>query len=362
MPPGGGDRRERPEHERPLGHRRVGHAEARGTDPPRAEEEEVEVEDARAPAPPRSPAEVLLDRLERPKEGYGRTRPKPDRNGVREPACRGAERGRLDKGGQALDAEPGLLERGDGGLENAARRPIPPPAVGAERNGDPCWRPAALPASTCAMRDPSPDCPLCPRLVAFRAANRALRPDWFNAPVPGFGDPLARLLIVGLAPGLLGANRTGRPFTGDHAGLLLYDTLLALGLATGHYAEHAGDGLVLEDTFISNAVRCVPPSNRPTPEEVRACRPFLEATIAHLPNLRVVLALGAVAHQSVVKALGGKLPKLPFRHGAVHRLPSGLSVVDSYHCSRLNQNTGTLTPGMFLEVVRTASDLRGGHA
>jgi uracil-DNA glycosylase family 4 len=211
------------------------------------------------------------------------------------------------------------------------------------------------------MRDPSPDCPLCPRLVLFRADNRANRPDWFNAPVPGFGDPLARLLIVGLAPGLTGANRTGRPFTGDHAGLLLYDTLLTLGLATGHYAERGDDGLVLEDTFISNAVRCVPPGNRPTPAEIHACRPFLEATVAHLPNLRVVLALGAIAHQSAVKALGGRLPKLRFGHGAVHRLPSGLHLIDSYHCSRLNQNTGTLTPEMFREVVATASDLRGTH-
>ncbi|WP_448581316.1 uracil-DNA glycosylase [Thermaurantiacus sp.] len=211
------------------------------------------------------------------------------------------------------------------------------------------------------MRDPSPDCLLCPRLAIFRAENRKRHPEWFNSPVPGFGDPLARLAIVGLAPGLAGANRTGRPFTGDHAGLLLYDTLLTLGLATGHYAEHADDGLVLEDVFITNAVRCVPPANRPTGAEVRACRPFLEASLAGLPNLRVVLALGAIAHQSAVKALGGKLPKAPFAHGAVHRLPSGVYLLDSYHCSRLNTNTGVLTADMFRAVVEQAMHLRGLH-
>jgi uracil-DNA glycosylase family 4 len=192
--------------------------------------------------------------------------------------------------------------------------------------------------------------------------NRATFPDWFNAPVPGFGDPLARLAIVGLAPGLKGANRTGRPFTGDGAGVLLYDTLLTLGLATGHYAARADDGLILEDLFITNAVRCVPPANRPTPPEIHACRPFLSHGLAHLPNLRVVLALGSIAHQSAVKALGGKLPKLRFAHGAVHRLPSGLLLVDSYHCSRLNQNTGVLTADMFRDVVAMAHGLASGPA
>lgn len=212
------------------------------------------------------------------------------------------------------------------------------------------------------MRDPPPDCPLCPRLAAMRMTNRAAWPGWFNAPVPGFGDPLARLAIVGLAPGLKGANRTGRPFTGDHAGHLLYDTLLALGLARGHYAERADDGLLLEDLFITNAVRCVPPGNRPLPAEIHACRPFLADTLAALPNLRVVLALGSIAHQSAVKAMGGKLPKLRFAHAAVHRLPSGLMLVDSYHCSRLNQNTGVLTADMFREVVAMAHALAAAQA
>ena len=216
--------------------------------------------------------------------------------------------------------------------------------------------PAALLACR-GMRDPSPECPLCPRLVAYRAANRALYPGWFNAPVPGFGDPLARIAIVGLAPGLKGANRTGRPFTGDHAGLLLYDTLLTLGLARGHYAEAADDGLVLEDVFITNAVRCVPPGNKPITAEIHACRPFLVESLAALPNLKVVVALGAIAHQSAVKALGGKLPKLPFQHGVAHKLPSGLRLVDSYHCSRLNTNTGVLTADMFRAVFETAMAL-----
>lgn len=184
--------------------------------------------------------------------------------------------------------------------------------------------------------------------------NRTLHPDWFNAPVPGFGDPLARIAIVGLAPGLKGANRTGRPFTGDHAGLLLYDTLLTLGLARGHYAESPDDGLILEDVFITNAVRCAPPGNRPVPAEIHACRPFLEASLAALPNLKVVVALGAIAHQSAVKALGGKLPKARFGHGALHRFPSGMLLIDSYHCSRLNTNTGVLTADMFRAVFETA--------
>ncbi|MFQ3596275.1 MAG: uracil-DNA glycosylase [Sphingomonadaceae bacterium] len=212
------------------------------------------------------------------------------------------------------------------------------------------------------MLDPDPDCDLCPRLAVFREENRAKEPGWFNAPVPGFGDPLARMAIVGLAPGLRGANRTGRPFTGDFAGHLLYDTLLTVGLATGHYAEHAEDGLVLEDLFITNAVRCVPPGNRPLTAEIQTCRRFLSATLASLPNLRVVLALGAIAHQSAVKAMGGRLPKLRFAHGAVHRLPSGLHLVDSYHCSRLNTNTGVLTADMFRAVVEQAMGLRGEGA
>ncbi len=195
--------------------------------------------------------------------------------------------------------------------------------------------------------EPPHDCPRCPRLVDYRAANRAAHPDWWNAPVPAWGDPDAWLCVVGLAPGVTGANRTGRPFTGDHAGLLLYATLAEFGLSHGTFAARPDDGLVLDGVFIANAVRCVPPENKPVPAEIHACRPFLAAQLAALPQLEVVLALGAIAHQSAVKALGGKLPKARFAHGAVHRLPSGLALVDSYHCSRYNTNTGRLTPAMF---------------
>lgn len=198
-----------------------------------------------------------------------------------------------------------------------------------------------------AAADPPRDCPLCPRLVTYRNANRVRLPDGWNAPVPGWGDPGAWLCVVGLAPGVMGANRTGRPFTGDHAGVLLYQTLLAHGFAEGTYGARADDGLTLTGAFISNAVRCVPPENRPTPEETRTCRPFLDAQLASLPNLRVVIALGQIAHQSAVKALGGKLPKHPFAHGAEHRMLSGVRLLDSYHCSRLNTNTGRLTSAMF---------------
>ncbi len=198
-----------------------------------------------------------------------------------------------------------------------------------------------------ASPEPPHDCPRCPRLVDYRAANRAVHPDWWNAPVPGWGDPEAWLCVVGLAPGVTGANRTGRPFTGDHGGLLLYATLAEFGLAHGTFDARPDDGLRLDGVFITNAVRCVPPENKPVPAEIHACRPFLTAQLAALPRLQVVLALGAIAHQSAVKALGGKLPKTPFGHGAVHRLHSGVTLVDSYHCSRYNTNTGRLTPAMF---------------
>lgn len=197
------------------------------------------------------------------------------------------------------------------------------------------------------LTEPSHDCPLCPRLADFRALNRERIPHGFNGPVPGWGDPDAQLLIVGLAPGLHGANTTGRPFTGDYAGDLLYATLLKFGLAEGEYLERADDGLVLRNCFITNAVRCVPPENKPTPAEIHTCRPFLADQITQLPNLKAMLALGTIAHQSAIKAAGGKLPKYRFAHGAMHTLPSGILLFDSYHCSRYNTNTGRLTPAMF---------------
>jgi len=201
--------------------------------------------------------------------------------------------------------------------------------------------------------DAGRDCPRCPRLVAFREAWRSRQPDWFNAPVPSFGPLSARLLVVGLAPGVAGANRTGRPFTGDHAGILLYQTLIRVGLARGRYAASPADGLALEDCRIVNAVRCVPPANAPTGKEIVTCNRFLAAEIAALPRLRAVLALGTVAHAAVLRALGQTAARTPFRHGAMHRLPGRLLLADSYHVSRLNTNTGRLTAEMFNNVIDT---------
>lgn len=202
--------------------------------------------------------------------------------------------------------------------------------------------------------DPPPGCALCPRLVAHREALRSREPGWFNGPVPSFGDPEAWLAIVGLAPGERGANCTGRPFTGDYAGELLYGTLLALGLAEGRYAAAPDDGLRLRGCLVTNAVRCLPPANRPKPEEIARCRPHLAAVLAGLPRLEVILVLGRVAHESVVRAHGLATARLPFAHGAVHRLPGGRSLVSSYHCSRYNQSTGRLTSGMFRAAVEAA--------
>jgi len=195
--------------------------------------------------------------------------------------------------------------------------------------------------------EPRSDCPRCPRLVRFRRAQRAAFPDWHNAPVPSFGPLEARLLIVGLAPGLRGANRTGRPFTGDFAGELLYATLAKFDFAHGHYGASADDGLLLVDCRISNAARCVPPENKPLPAEIAACRPFLAAEMAAMKRLAFVLALGRVAHEAVLAALDLKRSAFPFRHGAFHALRPGLMLASSYHCSRYNTNTGKLTTAMF---------------
>jgi uracil-DNA glycosylase len=202
--------------------------------------------------------------------------------------------------------------------------------------------------------EPSRDCPLCPRLVDFRHACRAEYPDWWNAPVPAFGDRQAWLGIIGLAPGKHGANRTGRPFTGDFAGDLLYQTLDKFGLSEGEYDGRPDDGLRLKGAVILNAVKCLPPENKPTPEENRTCRQFLETQIAALPNLRVFVALGQIAHQSAVKVLGGRLPKAKFGHLNEHTMPNGRVLIDSYHCSRYNQNTGRLTREMFEAVFERA--------
>ncbi|RUV09042.1 MULTISPECIES: uracil-DNA glycosylase [unclassified Mesorhizobium] len=201
--------------------------------------------------------------------------------------------------------------------------------------------------------EPSRDCPLCPRLHDFIAEWRQREPSWFNAPVPTFlpseGDATVQLLIVGLAPGLRGANRTGRPFTGDYAGDLLYSTLISHGFARGEFKARPDDGLELVGTAITNAVRCVPPENKPVGAEIATCRTFLVPTIARFPNLRAVLALGSIAHQSTVRALGGRVAAYPFKHGG--QLPAGgVTLFSSYHCSRYNTNTGVLTEAMFVSV------------
>jgi uracil-DNA glycosylase family 4 len=204
-----------------------------------------------------------------------------------------------------------------------------------------------------AVAEADSNCPLCPRLVAFRQHNRAGEPAWYNGAVPSFGAPDARLLIVGLAPGLKGANRTGRPFTGDYAGDLLYATLLEFGFARGSYHARPDDGLVLLDCMITNAVRCVPPENKPTPAEVKTCRRFLSGRIASLPRLAAILALGRIAHDSTLAALAVRNADFPFRHGARHAASTGVVLFDSYHCSRYNTNTGRLTPDMFRTVLES---------
>jgi uracil-DNA glycosylase family 4 len=207
-----------------------------------------------------------------------------------------------------------------------------------------------VPAAAASLAaEPDRNCPLCPRLVDFREATRAREPQWFNAPVPSFGDPEARLLIVGLAPGMQGANRTGRPFTGDYAGDLLYATLLEYGFAKGVYRARPDDGLTLVDCRIGNAVHCGPPQTQPLPAEINTCRQFLIATIQTMPRLRAIVPLGRIAHDSTLKALGLRATAAPFAHGAIHSA-GALKIYDSYHCSRYNTNTRVLTPEMFRSV------------
>jgi len=199
------------------------------------------------------------------------------------------------------------------------------------------------------LHEPGRDCPRCPRLVAFRTTWRRREPSWFNGPVPSFGPRNARVLIVGLAPGLQGANRTGRPFTGDFAGDLLYQTLIDYGFARGHYAARNDDGLTLLDCRITNTVRCVPPENKPTGAEIAHCRDFLKSTIREMTRLRIIVALGRIAHDSVVVSAGVRPAATAFAHGRSHPL-DGLTLFDSYHCSRYNTNTRKLTPQMFQAV------------
>jgi uracil-DNA glycosylase family 4 len=209
------------------------------------------------------------------------------------------------------------------------------------------------------LAEPSRDCPLCPRLHDFIAQWRQREPEWFNAPVPTFlppeGDDAVRFLIIGLAPGLRGANRTGRPFTGDFAGDLLYSTLIRFGFARGEFKARADDGLELVGTAITNAVRCVPPENKPVGAEINTCRGFLKPTIERFPNLAAILTLGSIAHQSTVRALGGRVAAMPFKHAGRHQA-GAITLFSSYHCSRYNTNTGVLTEEMFVSVFKDVAE------
>ncbi len=209
--------------------------------------------------------------------------------------------------------------------------------------------------------EPPRDCPLCPRLVAYRAENHAAHPDWFNGPAPSFGDASGRLLVMGLAPGRQGANRTGRPFTGDFAGVLLYQTLVKTGFATGEYKARPDDGLTLIDCMVSNAVRCAPPGNKPTPAEEATCRPFAAARLDQMPNLKVIVTLGDVARRNVLKSLGLPASAGAPGHGS-ETVAGGYHLINSYHCSRLNTNTGRLTTAMFEDIFRRVRDLLGPTA
>jgi len=209
-----------------------------------------------------------------------------------------------------------------------------------------------------APAEPPRDCPLCPRLAAFRHENAKKFPDYWNGPVPSFGPLDASILIAGLAPGLHGANATSRPFTGDWAGDLLYATLKKYGLAKGTYRERADDGLQLVGVRIANAVRCVPPQNKPEPAEINTCRPFLMSEIETLPRVKVILALGKIAHDSTAKTLGARIAAHPFKHGVAYDI-GRFKLLSSYHCSRYNTNTGVLTTPMFEAVVAQAKKLAG---
>ncbi|MCY6381464.1 uracil-DNA glycosylase [Hoeflea prorocentri] len=209
------------------------------------------------------------------------------------------------------------------------------------------------------MTEPDSDCPLCPRLHAFIAEQRRDHPDWYNAPVHTFypleGPGSVRFLVVGLAPGLRGANRTGRPFTGDFAGDLLYGTLARFGFSEGTFDARPDDGVRLVSTAITNAVRCVPPANKPVGAEINTCRRFLSASFEAMDQLRAVLTLGKIAHDSTIRMLGGRLADHPFRHGASTQI-GGYRVFSSYHCSRYNTNTGRLTEDMFTSVFSDVYD------
>jgi len=201
----------------------------------------------------------------------------------------------------------------------------------------------------------NPNCRSCPRLATFLDSIKAEKPDYFAAPVPAFGDEQPKLLIIGLAPGMHGANRTGRPFTGDYAGVLLYQTLFDLGLSSAPTSEHADDGLRLHGVRITNAVKCLPPQNKPETSEVKNCNPYLKTEIDALPASSHLFALGKIAHDAILRAYGLKLSTFKFSHAAMHQLPDGRKLFDSYHCSRYNTQTRRLSPEMFHDVLAQAS-------
>ena len=205
---------------------------------------------------------------------------------------------------------------------------------------------------TSKLIEPATDCDLCPRLVKFRSENQKKYPSFVNAPIPSFGDLDSEILIIGLAPGLKGANKTGRPFTGDYAGDLLYPTLVKFGLAKGIFSAHANDGIKLFNCRITNAVRCVPPQNKPTGPEATMCRPFLKSEIGKMQNLKVILALGGLAQAAVLTTFSERKKLFKFGHESKHTLSNGLLLADSYHCSRYNTNTGVLTTKMFESVFK----------
>lgn len=209
------------------------------------------------------------------------------------------------------------------------------------------------------IAEPKPSCAKCPRLVAFRRKNEAAYPDYFNGASASFGPDSASALVIGLAPGLHGANKTGRPFTGDASGDMLYSCMAEAGLTTGTFENDPKDGFDLRGIMITNAVRCVPPENKPTAAEVKKCQPYLVGRMKALPNLKALFALGKIAHDATLRALGLRLADYPFAHGAVHRLPNGLTMVDSYHCSRYNVNTKRLTREMFLDALAALKSASG---
>lgn len=361
MPPAGRDIEQRVEHEAAAVHFGMRQRQAGLGDDQSVIGDQIEIEDARSPFAAAAAAERGLNVVKPGEQVGGREIGSSPQGGIDVAALLRPHRRGDPKGRYRLDVND-LRERVESRPQHRRRRAVAAvPPVGAERDEDGRLHVGGRGLDGAAMLgnpDPPRDCPLCPRLVDYRERLRVEKPDWYNAPVEGWGDPAAWLLVVGLAPGVSGANRTGRPFTGDYAGVLLYDTLAKFGFTRGDYSASAGDGMTLDGVFIANAAACVPPENKPLPVEVHTCRQFLEGRIAALPNLRAIVALGAISHQSTVKALGGKLPKHPFGHGNRHDMRAGVTLFDSYHCSRYNTNTGRLTAGMFEDVFAAASALR----